>query len=146
VRITPYLAPRVASLEQVRLGAPCALPAARMHAADAKRHNAACAGNTGVSKNNVAKWEALDVAGEKLRVAMVALHLKAFPTDPKSCAQREAQAIIARRAVQQLHQEGAASCAPAASLSHLGTPSLCLPFATCSACSTPHMHVPFGHH
>jgi len=33
------------------------------------------------------------------RIALLALHLKAFPDEPRSCAQREAQALVAQGAV-----------------------------------------------
>ena len=63
-------------------------------------------GSTSVSKNAITKWQGLRVGADTLDVALVSLHLKAFPTDPRSCAQREAQATLARIAVEQLAAEG----------------------------------------
>lgn len=65
-------------------------------------------GSTSISKDYVAKWRGLRVGSATLDVALISLHLKAFPTDARSCAQREAQATLARRAVEDAAAEGAA--------------------------------------
>ena len=74
-------------------------------AADAAIHMHAA--DTGISKNYVAKWDSVSIGGEQLKVAVVGLHLKAFPTDAKSCAQREGQAAVARATIQELTSSGA---------------------------------------
>lgn len=63
-------------------------------------------GGSGVSKNYVAKWESIRIGGSQFKLAVVALHLKAFPTDAKCCAKREAQAAVARIEVQKLSSAG----------------------------------------
>jgi hypothetical protein len=63
-----------------------------------------------VSKHYAATWDTLAIGASRLRPALVALHLKAFPTDPRSCAQREAQARIARWLVADLAANGARRC------------------------------------
>lgn len=64
------------------------------------------AGNTGVSKNYVATWDSVRIGNDQLKVAVVGLHFKAFPTDKKSCSQREGQAGIARDTIQDLYASG----------------------------------------
>ncbi|GMH33895.1 hypothetical protein BSKO_01729 [Bryopsis sp. KO-2023] len=61
-------------------------------------------GNTGISKNYVAKFDRSKFFPFKF--AMVGLHLKAFPVDAKSCAQREGQAEIVQGVVADLIGEG----------------------------------------
>ena len=50
--------------------------------------------DTGVSKNLVATF----AIGEQ-RILFIQIHLKAFPTDRASCAQREGQAEVVRQQV-----------------------------------------------
>lgn len=69
-------------------------------------------GDTGVSKHFVARWERVRLGGTSLRLAVVAVHFKAFPTDPRSCAQREAQAALVRREVAALAAAGARPAPP----------------------------------
>lgn len=69
-------------------------------------NNCVHAGNTGISKNYVATWDSVSIGGEQLKVAVVGLHFKAFPTDKKSCAQREGQAAVARATIEQLSASG----------------------------------------
>lgn len=69
------------------------------------------AGDTGVSKHFVATWRSVAIGNVAVNLALLAVHFKAFPKDPKSCAQREAQAVVARRLLQNLALNGAAcSC------------------------------------
>ena len=66
-------------------------------------------GSTSVSKHFVGKWHGLRIGAATLDVALVSLHLKAFPTDERSCSQREAQATLARAAAEAAAAEGAAA-------------------------------------
>lgn len=54
----------------------------------------------------MATWDTVRIGEEDLKVAVVALHLKAFPTDARSCAQREGQAVVARQQIQDLSSMG----------------------------------------
>lgn len=65
-----------------------------------------------MSKHFTATWTAVALGSASLRVALVALHLKAFPTDRRSCAQREAQALVARALIDELAADGALQRAP----------------------------------
>eukprot|EP00892_Ulva_mutabilis_P010898 jgi/Ulvmu1/8180/UM040_0077.1 len=62
--------------------------------------------NTGVSKHAVARWDGLRLGGATVNLAVIGVHFKAIPTDPRSCAQREAQAALMRREVQALSAAG----------------------------------------
>jgi hypothetical protein len=67
----------------------------------------ASADNSGVSKSYISRWRGLKIGDQDLLdVAVVSLHLKAFPNYPASCSQREAQASLARTAVEDLAAEG----------------------------------------
>jgi hypothetical protein len=66
-------------------------------------------GDTGISKSYVAKWDSVRIGNEQLKVAVIGLHFKAFPTDKASCAQREGQAAIARATIQDLSAAGVTS-------------------------------------
>jgi hypothetical protein len=64
------------------------------------------AGDTGISKSYVATWDSIRIGNQQLKVAVMGLHFKAFPTDKPSCAQREGQAAIARTTIQDLYAAG----------------------------------------
>lgn len=60
--------------------------------------------DTGVSKNYYALFD--DIEGLGFPLAVVGTHLKAFPTDERSCSQREAQAAVLQQLLRQLHDQG----------------------------------------
>jgi len=61
--------------------------------------------HAGVSKHYYTTFE-LEVGGERVKLAMVGVHLLARPTDPQRCAEREAQATVLRGVVDGFVEEG----------------------------------------
>ena len=59
-----------------------------------------------MSKHIVARWDGVRLGGATLNLAVVGVHFKAIPTEPKSCAQREAQATLMRREIEALSAAG----------------------------------------
>lgn len=62
--------------------------------------------DTGVSKNIVARFVLAIPNGGELKLTVVGAHLKAFPTEKRSCAQREGQALVLSSTVQKELADG----------------------------------------
>src|SRR5690606_24198642 len=61
---------------------------------------------TGISKHYYAFFNVtLDGNDEMLPMILFGMHLKANPTQPQSCSQREAQTLVARNIMRRLHGE-----------------------------------------
>jgi hypothetical protein len=60
-----------------------------------------------VSKNLIAQFDSVALGSASIKLAIVVVHFKAIPTDPASCAQREAQATVTRSSIVTLANAGA---------------------------------------
>jgi len=60
--------------------------------------------STGVSKHFIARFPSLE--GIPFKFAIIGVHLKAFPTDARSCAQREGQAKVLQNETRRLIDDG----------------------------------------
>lgn len=63
-------------------------------------------GNVGISKYFITKFKIYNEFNNEINIAMISVHLLAYPTDKERCAKREAQAIILQEQIFNLINNG----------------------------------------
>ena len=63
-------------------------------------------GTTGISKHYITQFKFITAENIDINVAMISVHLLAYPTDPERCVKREAQAMILQEQIFNLINDG----------------------------------------